>query len=128
VEAFAAVNEANEPPTISGRFESYLEVSLVSMGIFVPSSDGVTIAIGGSLLMHNEVTVAIRRDVEHVIEARNGGDVPLQVILVDPRPSRDSCTIMGFGTEQVKVGSNLTLNGDGDTGVNKSKRRCGTRH
>jgi len=123
METFAAVNEANEPPTISGRFESYLEISLMSMSIFVPSCDGVTIVAGGSLLMHNEVTVAIRRDVEHVIEARNRVYVPLQVILVDPRPSRDSCTIIGFGTEQVKVGSYLTLNGDGDIGVGKSKRR-----
>jgi len=84
VQALSAVDEANEPPTITSGLETELQVSLVSMGSLVPDGGWATVVVDGALLVNNEVSVYGGGKVENVVSASNLFDVPLKVRLVDP--------------------------------------------
>jgi len=71
VHALVAVNETNEPPTITRGLEANLQVSLVAVGALVPGGNGIAIVGGSTLLVNDEVAVYGGGDVEHVISARN---------------------------------------------------------
>jgi len=122
VQALSAVYEANEPPTITSGLEAKLQVSLVSMSSLVPDRSWTTIVGGGALLVNNEVSVYGGGKVENVVSASNCFDVPLEVRLVDPGIGGDALAILSLCFPQVQVGSQLTLDSDGNVCVNERER------
>jgi len=117
VQALSAVDEANEPPTITRGLETNLQVSLLSISLLVPRGDRTTIVGGCALLVNNEVSVYGGGKVENVVSTGSSFDVPLKVWLVDPGVGRDALAILCLCFPQVQVGSQLTLDSDGNVGV-----------
>jgi len=97
VYGLAAVNELDEPPSVTRGFETNLQVSLVSVGTLVPGGDSISVVGGSTLLVNDEISVNSGRDVENVVSARDALDVPLKVILIDPVPGGDALAIFGLG-------------------------------
>jgi len=98
VHALAAVNETNEPPAIARRLETNLQVTLVTVGLLVPGGDRTAVFVVSTLLVNDEISVNGRGDEEYIVMTRNALEVPLEVSLIDPVPSRDKLTVfcMGF--------------------------------
>jgi len=122
VQALSAVDEANEPPTITRGLETNLQVSLLSISLLVPRGDRTTIVGGCALLVNNEVSVYGGGKVENVVSASNCFDVPLEVRLVDPGIGGDALAILSLCFPQVQVGSQLTLDSNGNVCVNERVR------
>jgi len=93
MQALAAVNETNEPPAIARRLETNLQVTLVTVGVLVPSGDRSSVFMVSALLVNDEVSVNGRGDEEYVVVTGNALEVPFEVGLIDPVPSRDTLTV-----------------------------------
>jgi len=96
VHALTIVNETNEPPAIARGLETNLQVTLVTVGFLVPRGDSITVVSGSALLVNDEITVNGSGDVEYIVMARNALEVPLEVCLIDPGPSRDALTVFCY--------------------------------
>jgi len=107
-----AMTKSDVPEVTSSRLERYLEISLVSVGIFVPSRARRTVLLRRSLLVQNEMGVGSGTQEKVAGMPRNGLDDPLEVGLIDPTPRADLNAIGRITTENVQEGSELALYGN----------------
>jgi len=112
VKVFVAVGETDEPEIVSGRFESHLEISLVTVGALVPCGDGGSVVVVGSKLMDNEIGVGSRGQVEESRVVRARLNVPFKIWLIYPSPSGNSGVVSRYASKNMQEGSGTVLNGD----------------
>jgi len=112
MKVFVTVGETDVPEIISGRFESDLEISLVTVGALVPCGDGRSVVVVGSILMDNEIRVGSRGQVEisRVVRARL--NVPFEIWLIYPSPSGNGSVVSRYASKKVQEGSDTALNGN----------------
>jgi len=112
VKVFVTVGETDEPEIISGRFESDLEISLVSVGALVPGGDGRSVVIVGSILVDYEIRVGSRGQVEisRVVRARL--NVPFEIWLIYPSPSGNGGVVSRYASKNMQEGSDTVLDGN----------------
>jgi len=109
MEVFAAVNEANVPVLATSRLESNLEVSLVTVGSFVPGGDKAAVFVVCTLLVNNERMVNFGDQEEMTRSLRGGFNVPFKVGLINPRPGANSGSIGSDATKEMEESTKLAL-------------------
>jgi len=112
VKVFVTVGETDVPEIISGRFESDLEISLVTVGALVPCGDGRSVVVVGSILMDNEIRVGSRGQVEKSRVVRTRLNVPFEIWLIYPSPSGNGGVVSRYATKNMQEGSDTVLNGN----------------
>jgi len=112
VKVFVTVGETDVPEIISGRFESDLEISLVTVGALVPCGDGRSVVVVGSILMDNEIRVGSRGQVEKSRVVRARLNVPFEIWLIYPSPSGNGGVVSRYATKNMQEGSDTVLNGN----------------
>jgi len=112
VHALATVNETNIPVLATSRLESNLEVSLVTMGCFVPGGAWAAVFVVSPLLVNNELMVTFGDYEEMTRIVRAGFNVPFKVRLIDPRPGANFASIGSVASKEVEESAKLALNCD----------------